>query len=524
MTVGTTPQRVHLVGIGGMHMSAIARILLAWGHEVSGSDLRASPLTDAIASLGAKVCIGHDAANVGDVGLVVTTSAASADNPELAEARRRGITVIKRAEMVARLMEGKQGICIAGSHGKSTTSGLIAYILSRAGRDPTYLIGAEVADLGTNAAPGDGPQVVVEADEYDRAFLSYRPSIALVLNLEPDHLDYYKTMDALREAFQGFVANVVPGGTVVLCADSPGAMELKEHVPQAASVETYSLRHNLRLPARRSPSAGWYARLIREEGDKRKTSRIDPLTPNPGGTGPTNQRFEAIRYGQPFGEFSIALSGTHNVSNALGAIVVCAALGLSPAEIRGPLAEYGGVRRRFEKVGEARGILVMDDYAHHPTEIETLAAAARQRFPERRIVALFQPHTFARTRYLLDGPSAGLRTGFRTCFRGFDRLFLLETYAAREAIADGMTAEQLSHEVTSPRPGYFPDFESAAEGIAAELRDGDVFFTVGAGDVDCVGPMVLERLRQPSPPTPSPTRGEGAFGGSGLLPNPGGSK
>ena len=210
--------------------------------------------------------------------------------------------------------------------------------------------------------------------------------------------------------------------------------------------------------------------------------------------GAPRQTFEIIRYGDSFGQFSIALAGVHNISNALAAIVICATLGLSAKEIAGPLAAYHGVGRRFEKVGEAAGVVVMDDYAHHPTEVEVIAAAARQRFPDKRIVVLFQPHTFARTRYLLDG--------FRTCFRGFDRLFLLETYAAREAIADGMTAEQLSHEIDSPAPGYFADFEAAAEGVAAELRPGDVFFTMGAGDVNAVGPMVLERLRKHAPKTP----------------------
>jgi UDP-N-acetylmuramate--alanine ligase len=467
------PPRVHLVGIGGMHMSAIARILLAWGHQVSGSDLRASPLTQALEALGAGVVIGpHDASNLGgpeDVDLLVTTSAATPDNPEIEEARRRGVDVIKRAEMVARLMEGKTSICVAGSHGKSTTSGLVAYILSRAGRDPTYLIGAEVADLGTNAAPGAGPHVVVEADEYDRAFLSYRPSVAVVLNLEPDHLDYYKTMDALREAFEGFVGNVRPGGTVILCADSPGAMALQAQVPAGVNVETYSLRHSLRL--RTDPKAGWFARLVRESG----------------GDGGEAQRFHVLRYGAEFGDFRIALSGVHNVSNALAAIVACATVGLTPEQIQAPLASYRGVGRRFQRVGEVGGVLVMDDYAHHPTEIEAIAAAARQRFPGRRIVALFQPHTYARTRYLLDG--------FKTCFRGFDRLFILETYAAREAIADGMTGEQLAPLVEAPAASYAPTFEAAAEMAAAELEPGDVFFTVGAGDVDSVGPMVLERLK-----------------------------
>jgi UDP-N-acetylmuramate--alanine ligase len=479
------PPRVHLVGVGGMHMSAIARILRTWGHQVSGSDLRASPLTEELKRLGVHVAIGeHRAANVGEAGLVVTTSAAAFANPELAEARRRGIPVIKRAEMVGLIIRRSgAGVCVAGTHGKSTTSGLIAHVLKESGRDPTYLVGAEVVGLGTNAAAGKGPHVVVEADEYDRAFLSYRPSVGVVLNVEPDHLDYYKTVEALVEAFRGFAGNVLPGGTLVLCADSPGALDLGAHAAPGVAVETYGLRQDLRLARDRRTGVGWVARLLGEE--------VEPA-------GRAVQRFEVLRYGAPFGEFSTALPGVHNVSNALAAIAALAALGLGAEEIAGPLGGYGGVRRRFEVVGEVDGILLLDDYAHHPTEVEAMVAAARGRFPGRRIVGLFQPHTYARTRYLLDDdPSGpGVRSGFRTCFRGFDRLFILETYAAREAMGEGITAAALAEAVESPPATYVATSEEAADAVAAELRPGDVFFTVGAGDVDAVGPLVLERLRR----------------------------
>jgi UDP-N-acetylmuramate--alanine ligase len=447
------------VGIGGMHMSAIGRILLARGCKVSGSDLRGSPLTDALAALGARVVIGpHAAANVGEVDLVVTTSAATGDNPELQEARRQGIPVIKRAEMVARLMEGRIGVAVAGCHGKSTTSGMIAYILKKTGYDPAYLIGAEVAALATNAAPGDGPHVVVEADEYDRAFLEYRPQVALVTNVEPDHLDYYKTYEALREAYGQFAANVQPAGTLVLCASNEEALALRQRAAPGVQVVTYALDRR----------AEWRASEVELDG---------------GGL----QTFAVYHHGEPFWRFTTSLPIRHNVENALGAIVVCLTLGLSADQIAVALPGYTGVRRRFERVGEAAGVLVYDDYAHHPTEIADTAAAAKAHFPDRRIVALFQPHTYARTRYLLEG--------FRRCFRGFDRLFILETYAAREPIADGLTAAQLAAEVKQPRPTYVETFESAAAAVAAELRPGDMFFTVGAGDVDTVGPMVLERLR-----------------------------
>ncbi len=462
------PGRVHLVGIGGAHMSAIGRILLSWGVEVSGSDLRETAVTEAIAALGARVVIGpHAAENVGDVDLVVTTSAATEDNPELIEAQKRGISVIKRAEMVGRLMQGKTGVGIAGCHGKSTTSGMVAYILAQTGRDPSYLIGAEVADLGTNAAAGDGPHIVVEADEYDRAFLSYHPQVALVTNVEADHLDYYGTWEAVQEAFAGFASNVPVGGTLALCASDAEAMRLREYAVEGVDVVTYGIAEGAIPRAEPRGMFDWVASEIETVG--------------------LGQSFLVSYKGKALRRVRTALPIRHNVANALGAIVVCRTLGLELDEIATALAGYRGVRRRFEPVGEAAGVSVYDDYAHHPTEIADTAAAAKMHFPGRRIVALFQPHTYARSRYLLDG--------FKTCFRDFDRLFILETYAAREAIADGLTGAQLAAELHEPEPGYFETFEAAAEAMAAELRAGDVFFTVGAGDVATVGPMVVERLR-----------------------------
>jgi UDP-N-acetylmuramate--alanine ligase len=413
-------------------------------------------------ALGATVHIGpHRAENVGYAEMVVTTSAAQSDNPELTEARNRGLPIVKRADMVARLMGTKTSAGIAGCHGKSTTSGMVAYILVSAGRDPTYLIGAEVSDLGTNAAAGTGPHVVVEADEYDRAFLSYHPDVAAVTNVEADHLDYYKTYEAVKEAFRGYAANVKPGGTLALCADNAEALALRDHVRQDVNVVTYGFAED----------ADWRAADVSTRG--------------------LGQSFMLYRHGEPVRRFEIALPIRHNVQNALGALVVCHTLGLGWDEIATGLAGYRGVKRRFELVGEAGGVLVYDDYAHHPTEIADTAVAAKDHFPGHRIVALFQPHTYARSRYLL--------AEFRRCFEAFDRLFILETYAAREAIADGMTAKQLSEEITSPPPTYCETFESAAEAVAADLRPADVFFTVGAGDVDSVGPMVLDLLKTKAP-------------------------
>lgn len=452
------PERVHLVGVGGIHMSGIARILAARGHRVSGSDLRLSPLTDQIAALGVTVLEGHRAKHVGDAQLVVTTSAAKEDNPELVEARRRGIPIVKRADFIRRLMEGKTAVCVAGAHGKTTTTGLIASMLVRAGRSPTYLVGGEVRDLGTNAASGDGDEIVVEADEFDRAFLAYEPDVAVVTNVEPDHLDIYGTFERLAEAFGRFMQQVKPGGRLIACADSPKLRELLASTPLRAEVETYALNED----------ADW------------KAEKVEART-----TG--GYAFDVTRGGESLGRFEIALAERHNVSNALAAIAAGHALGIDSNVVREALAAYRGAKRRFELVDEVAGVTVIDDYAHHPTEVSSVLASAREWFAGRRLVAVFQPHTYSRTQYLLEG--------FKTCFRDLDELLVLATYAAREPESAGLDARALAEAIESPRPRYVATFEEAAEAAVALLGPGDVFFTIGAGDVDAVGPMVAALLR-----------------------------
>ena len=460
-TQATIPQRVHLIGAGGAHMSAIAQILHAWGHTITGSDQKASPMTEKLARLGINVRIGHAAEHVGDAELVVFTSAAHGDNPEIAEATRRGIPAIKRAEMVARLMQGRYSIAVAGTHGKTTTSGLIAHMLVEAKLEPTYLIGGEVRSLGTNAAPGKGRYIVVEADEYDRAFLSYAPDVAVVTNIEPDHLDIYGTVEELQAAFGQFMAAAPADGHVIACADSRRVREtLKTADLQVRDVSTYAL----------AEEATW---------------RATGVVPVEGG-----QTFSVSHMGQEMGTFTITLPGTHNVSNALAGIAAGTTIGIEADVMRAALATYRGAQRRFEYVGEARGVTVMDDYAHHPTEVrEGTIAAARQRFPGRRLVLLFQPHTFTRTAYLLDE--------WKACFAGVDALYITHTYAAREEATAGLSGADLAAAIEGPAEvRYVESFEEAADVIAGDLREGDVFFTVGAGDVDSVGPMVLERLRR----------------------------
>jgi len=462
--VSAIPERVHLVGVGGIHMSGIAKILRARGHTVSGSDLQLSPLTSELEGIGVSVREGHSAEQIDDAQLVVYTSAAHGDNPEIEEARRRGIETIKRAEMVARLMEGKKVIAIAGSHGKTTTTSLVAYMLSQAGLSPTFMVGGEPIDLGTNAMPGDGDYFVVEADEYDRAFLAYRPHVALVTNVEPDHLDIYGSFEELQAAFGQFLSQVEDNGIIVACGDSPA---LRALLPQTIGDGTF-------YPVRavsygQSADCDWRSTNISQKG-------IDTSS------------FVVEFRKQAWGEAHTLLPGVHNVVNSLGAIAVGDALGLDREAILSAVKSFRGVKRRFELVGEAAGVRIMDSYAHHPSEVRADLAAARTRFSGRRIVCLFQPHTYTRTTYLLDE--------FRTCFRDCDVLFIADTYAAREDPSAGMNAEQLAAEIDDPPASYAGSVRDAATLVAESLREGDVFFTVGAGDVDTAGPVVLEALQR----------------------------
>lgn len=467
--VRAIPHRVHLVGVGGVHMSAIACILRHRGHEVTGSDLHRSPLTEAVERYGVTVHAGHSAENIDDAELVVYTSAVREGNPELEEARRRGIPTMKRGEMVALLQEGKQVIAVAGAHGKTTTSSLIAFLLSRAGLDPTFMIGGVVRDFGTNVKPGDGPHFVVEADEYDRAFLNYRPYIAVVTNIEPDHLDVYGSQEDLEAAFAQFLAQVESSGYIVACMDSPPVQAclsrrqallpptVGDDVRFPVHVVSYSL-HN---------EADWTAETIESKG-------VDALS-------------FVVKYRKRFwGEVTTHLPGVHNVGNSLAAIAVGEILGLPRSAITEAVEEFQGAERRFQAVGEAGGVIIIDSYAHHPTEIRADLAAARARYPERRIVALFQPHTYSRTAYLLDQ--------FRTAFADADVLVIADTYAAREEPAAGLDARALAAQV--PGAAYGGPVEAAGRVVAGLLRPGDVFLTVGAGDVDAAGPQVLRILQE----------------------------
>lgn len=445
---------VHLVGIGGMHMSAIAILLRERGIEVTGSDLRPSELTRKVEGLGARVFVGHDAANVGDARLVVTTAAAQDDNPEIVEAKRRAIPVILRAEMVARLMEGKRVVAVAGAHGKTTTSSFIAFVLREAGRQPMYLLGGESIDLGGHAAWGGGDICVVEADEYKRAFHEYRPAVAVITNVEADHLDYYGTEAAYHEAFEHFAGLVQE--RLLLGADDDGSRALAG-MERRATTELYGT----------AGDADWQARNVRRDA--------------------SGATFDLWHGNKRLGEISLLAPGEHFVRNATAVAAVCLGEGVPFERVRAALAEVRGAHRRFERVGERRGVLVMDDYAHHPTEARSTIAAAKAAFPGRKLIVVYQPHTYSRIAYLWDE--------WRTCWDGVDDLIVVETYAAREKPEAGRSAHDLATAIAKPPTQYAATFDEAVR-LAIDLSEpGVVIFTMGAGDVVEVGPMIVGALR-----------------------------
>ncbi|MBM4416453.1 MAG: UDP-N-acetylmuramate--L-alanine ligase [Chloroflexi bacterium] len=457
---GAIPQRVHLVGAGGMHMSAIGTILLARGHVVTGSDIVESEHTRRLQAAGGTIYLGHAAANVGRAELVVTTVAARDDNPELAAARERGVTVIVRAEMVRRLVAGRELLAVAGTHGKTTTTTLLALMTLHAGLDPLVLAGGDSPELDGNARDGAGRFAIVEADEYAAAFLQYEPQLALVTNIEVDHLDYYGSEQRLLEAFAAFAERVQPGGTLFVCADSPAAAALGETRRAAGvRVERYGL----------DADAEW--RAVQVRGNDR------------GGL-----ECVVLLDGAELGRMSLRIPGRHNVANALGALAMAMRAGVDFHRAVQAAEEFGGVHRRFELVGEAGGVTVVDDYAHHPTEVRATVQAARTRFPGRRLVGCFQPHTYSRSRYLAEG--------FRTCFEGLDALYVTSTYAAREQADAGSNGATLAAQVTRPAPRYAATLDEALELAARELRPGDVLLTLGAGDIEHLGPQVLARLER----------------------------
>jgi UDP-N-acetylmuramate--alanine ligase len=459
----TKIQRIHFVGIGGIGMSGIAEVLLTLGYKVSGSDLKNSTVTHRLRSLGAVIFEGHREENVSDAEVVVASSAIPTDNAEVVGARRLHIPVIQRAEMLAELMRLKYGIAIAGMHGKTTTTSMVAAVLASGGLDPTVVVGGRVDAMGSNARLGKSHYLVAEADESDRSFLKLSPILAVVTNLDREHMDCYRNMREVRRAFLEFMDRVPFYGMVVACNDDVPLRRLCKLVRRR--MVTYGTRKDSDFRVKLGPAA-------------RPAQENRPLT-----------RFEVSYRGAELGEFTLHVPGVHNVLNAAAAIAVGIGLEIAPDEIRGALESFRGVDRRFQLRGTSSGVAVIDDYGHHPTEIRATLAAARE-CGYRNIHVIFQPHRYSRTQLLMDE--------FATAFGQADSLWIVDIYPASESPIEGVTSDALARTVRekgNPKALYACSFEDAVCSVAAVSRPGDMILTLGAGSVSQLGPMILETLQ-----------------------------
>lgn len=449
---------IHFVGIGGIGMSGIAEVLLAHGFEVSGSDQRAGEITKRLASQGARIDIGHRAENAQQADVVVFSSAVPRDNPELVEARERGVPVIPRAEMLAELMRLKDGIAIAGSHGKTTTTSLVATVLRAAELDPTVIIGGKLNQLGTSAARGQGQLLVAEADESDGSFLHLTPTIAVITNIDAEHLDHYPDHDAIKDAFVAFANRVPFYGLVIACLDHPHVQSVLPRIEKR--VATYGLSAQADYRAQRPEMIG------------------------------LSTRFEVLRRGEPMGTFEVRMPGIHNVLNALAVIAVADEVGVAPAVVQEALRTFEGVQRRFTIVGEVNGITVVDDYAHHPAEVQATLEAARRAY-NRRVVVAFQPHRYTRTHHLFGE--------LTRAFNAADVVFLTDVYSAGEQPIEGADS---AHLVQAMRQHghrdvhHVPQRSDLVAALTGKLLPGDVVVTMGAGSITQTGPELLAALKR----------------------------
>jgi UDP-N-acetylmuramate--alanine ligase len=452
-TLPPRPATIHFVGVGGIGVSGLARILVHWGYRVTGSDQADGPVLDDLRGLGVQVFIGHDARQVGDAQLVVTTAAAHSDNPEIAAALTRNIPVIKRAKLLGELAATRNCIAVAGSHGKSTTSGMFAVALTYAGLEPSYAVGAVIPQMGTNAAPGEGAHFVVEADEYDYSFLTLSPDVALITNIEHDHPDLFPDLAAIDGAYQQFTGKIRTGGVLVLGIDDPGCFRLSEWLRnQNASPHIVTVG--------RSERAGW--RL----DDRESTASLVSAD------------------GRTF-TFELVVPGAHNRMNAAMVLAASDSLGLDTDAIAVGLEQFAGVGRRFDLRADINGVRIFDDYAHHPTELRATIQATRELFPESRVLAVFQPHTYSRTRQLLGEFAAALDTA--------DEVRLVEIYPARETDTLGVSSRSIAELMEIDAPVYATP-AAAAYAVADDVKSGDVVLFLGAGDIWQAAPILTEQL------------------------------
>jgi UDP-N-acetylmuramate--alanine ligase len=443
-------ERIHFVGIGGAGMSGIAEVLLTLGYKVSGSDAKASETTRRLESLGARVFVGHRAEQARDAHVVVTSTAVSRENPEVTEARRLRVPVIPRIEMLAELARLKYTVAVAGTHGKTTTTSLCSLVLTAGGLDPTVVVGGRMHNIGTGARVGRGEFLVAEADESDGSFLKLSPALGVITNIDDDHLDHWKTMDALDAAFVDFGNKIPFYGALFLGIDDAGSRRIAKKLHRR--VVTYGLAADADI-------------------------RAADVRPSP-----NESRYDVYRGGEKLGEMRWAVAGRHNIINSLAAVGVGLELGVPFKTIVEALASFKGVGRRMELKGEAGGVTVLDDYGHHPTEIKATLQALKERFPNRRKVVLFQPHRYSRTQILADE--------FAAAFGDADELALLDIYAASESPIPGVTSDWLAEKIRRSRSALRP---TAPEELRKLLKSGDVLLTLGAGDVWKWGEAVLGR-------------------------------
>jgi UDP-N-acetylmuramate--alanine ligase len=457
-------QHIHFVGIGGIGMSGIAEVLLNLGYKVSGSDLKKSAVTERLASLGATIFEGHAAENVSGAEVVVASAAIARENPEVGEALKEHIPVIQRAEMLAELMRLKYGIAIAGMHGKTTTTSMVAAVLAGGGLDPTVVVGGRVDAMGSNARLGKSQYLVAEADESDRSFLKLSPILSVVTNIDREHMDCYRNMRDVKKTFVEFMDRVPFYGMVVACADDPMLRKLLPEVQRR--IVTYGTRRGSDF-------------LIKAPTAVRVVSDARPLN-----------RFHVTYRKQNLGEFTLHVPGMHNVLNATAAIAVGVGLDIQVDQIRAALDQFRGVDRRFQLIGQVNGVSVIDDYGHHPTEIKATLAAARQ-CGFGKIHVVFQPHRYTRTRDLMDQ--------FATAFGDADSLFVLDIYAASEKPIEGISADVLAQTIRekgSRDARYASSFQDAVSSAASAAQAGDMILTLGAGSVSHLGTMIVEKLRE----------------------------
>jgi UDP-N-acetylmuramate--alanine ligase len=447
----------HFVGIGGAGMSGIAELLLSLGYQVSGSDLKRSAATERLAGLGATIYEGHAASHVEGAAAVVASSAVNAANPEVAEARRRGIPVIPRGEMLAELMRLKYGVAVAGSHGKTTTTSMIAAVLSSAGLDPTIAVGGRVDAIGSNARLGGGDIMVVEADESDGSFLKLAPIIAVITNIDREHLDHYRDLEQIRQAYIEFANKVPFYGVAVVCADDANVQAVLPLITRRV------IRYG--TPGASGPDCDLSATEITHDG--------------------FGSRFRLAG----LGEFTLGVPGRHNVLNAMAAIAVGLHLDVPIDSIRAALTSYGGVDRRFQIRGVVRGVTVIDDYGHHPTEIAATLAAARSAARGGRVLVAFQPHRYSRTCLLLDE--------FSRAFGDADHVWITDIYPAGEAPIEGVSGQALAAAVAAAghqNVRYTPGFDQLVEELAAQAREGDLVIALGAGHINQICEKMVWRL------------------------------